>query len=148
MAKRAPAQRRPRKAKPNTKGLMPSESILENLDGSAIKAATVIAKVDCRLVASYKEPLGGHPVLLANLPVDAHEPPAFHYARSDAHPKRVDDVIEQHGRFLDPVIQLLAPGQGFWTPNGRHRLAAMRRLGAKSIAALIVADREIAWQIL
>jgi len=37
---------------------------------------------------------------------------------------------------------------GFWTPNGRHRLEAMRRLGAKSIAALVVADRELAWQIL
>ena len=35
-----------------------------------------------------------------------------------------------------------------WTPNGRHRLEAMRRLGAKSITALVVADREIAWQIL
>src|SRR5215471_2756308 len=37
---------------------------------------------------------------------------------------------------------------GFWTPNGRHRLEALRRLGAKSITALIVADREVAWQIL
>lgn len=31
---------------------------------------------------------------------------------------------------------------------GRHRLEVMRRLGAKSITALVVADREIAWQIL
>ena len=37
---------------------------------------------------------------------------------------------------------------GFWTPNGRHRLEAMRRLGAKSITALVVAEREVAWQIL
>jgi ParB family transcriptional regulator, chromosome partitioning protein len=43
---------------------------------------------------------------------------------------------------------VLAPRNGFWTPNGRHRLEAMRRLGAKSIATLIVADREVAWQIL
>src|SRR6266568_6036448 len=33
-------------------------------------------------------------------------------------------------------------------PKGRHRLEAMRRLGAKSITALVVADREVAWQIL
>src|SRR5215468_1228198 len=148
MAKRAPAQRRPRKAKPNTKGLMPSESILENLDGSAIEAATVIEKVGGRLVASYKEPLGGHPVLLAILPIDAIEPTPFQRDLSDAHHKRLADVIAKTGRYLDPVIAVLAPGQGFWTPNGRHRLAAMRRLGAKSIAALIVADREVAWQIL
>jgi ParB family chromosome partitioning protein len=46
------------------------------------------------------------------------------------------------------VIAVLAPRSGFWTPNGRHRLEAMRRLGAKSITALVVPDREIAWQIL
>src|SRR5215813_6822460 len=148
MAKRAPAQRRPRKAKPNTKGLMPSESILENLDGSAIEAATVIEKVGGRLVASYKEPLGGHPVLLAILPIDAIEPTPFQRDLSDAHHKRLADVIAKTGRYLDPVIAVVAPDQGFWTPNGRHRLAAMRRLGAKSIAALIVANREVAWQIL
>jgi len=45
-------------------------------------------------------------------------------------------------------IAVVAPRHGFWTPNGRHRLAAMRRLGAKSISALVVADREVAWQIL
>ena len=50
--------------------------------------------------------------------------------------------------FLDPVIAVTAPERGFWTPNGRHRLEAMRRLGARSITALIVPKREIAWQIL
>jgi ParB family chromosome partitioning protein len=41
-----------------------------------------------------------------------------------------------------------APGKGFWTPNGRHRLEAMRRLGARAITALVVPKREVAWQIL
>jgi ParB family chromosome partitioning protein len=50
--------------------------------------------------------------------------------------------------FLDPVIAVAAPKEGFWTPNGRHRLEAMRRLGARSITALVVPKREIAWQIL
>ena len=50
--------------------------------------------------------------------------------------------------FLDPIIAITAPKDGFWTPNGGHRLAAMRRLGAKSITALVVPKREIAWQIL
>src|SRR5262249_10729462 len=148
MVKRAPPKRRLRKAKPNTKGLMPGESILERLDGSAGEAANVIEKVGGRLVASYKEPLGAHPVLLAILPIDAIEPTPFQRDLSDAHHKRLADVIAKTGRYLDPVIAVVAPGQGFWTPNGRHRLAAMHRLGAKSIAALIVADREVAWQIL
>src|SRR5262249_59034307 len=32
--------------------------------------------------------------------------------------------------------------------NGGHGLEGMRRLGAKSITALVVPDREVAWQIL
>src|SRR5215813_2803621 len=148
MVKGAPGKRRPRKATPNNKGLTQSECILENLDGSAAEAVSVIAKSVGRLVASYKEPRGGHPVLLAILPIDAIEPTPFQRDLSDAHHKHLADVIGKTGRYLDPVIAVVAPGQGFWTPNGRHRLAAMRRLGAKSIAALIIADREVAWQIL
>src|SRR5205807_4751746 len=94
------------------------------------------------------EPLGGHPVLISILPIDAVEPTPFQRDLSDAHHKRLADVINKTGRFLDPIIAVVAPRVGFWTPNGRHRLEAMRRLGAKSITALVVADREIAWQIL
>jgi ParB family chromosome partitioning protein len=148
MVKRAAAKRRPRKAKPNTKGLSPSESILDRLDGPAADAAAAVEKAGGHVVASYKEPLGGHPVLLAIVPINAIEPTPFQRDLSDAHHKRLADVIAKTGRYLDPVIAVVAPTQGFWTPNGRHRLAAMHRLGAKSIAALIVVDREVAWQIL
>ena len=82
------------------------------------------------------------------LPIDAVEPTPFQRDLSDAHHKRLADVINKTGRFLDPIIAVVAPKGGFWTPNGRHRLEAMRRLGAKSITALVVADREVAWQIL
>ncbi|HEY7097650.1 MAG TPA: hypothetical protein VH437_13060 [Terriglobales bacterium] len=148
MVKRAAPKRRPRKAKPNTRGLAPSESILETLDGAAAEAAAEAEKVGGRVIASYKEPLGGHPVLLAILPIDAIEPTPFQRDLSDTHHKRLADVIAKTGRYLDPLIAVVAPTEGFWTPNGRHRLAAMRRLGAKSITALIVVDREVAWQIL
>jgi ParB family chromosome partitioning protein len=81
----------------------------------------------------YKEPLGGHQTLLSILPINKIEPTPFQRDLSDAHHKRLADVISKTGRFLDPVIAVVAPGGGFWTPNGRHRLEAMRRLGAKSI---------------
>jgi hypothetical protein len=68
--------------------------------------------------------------------------------RSDVCSHLAADVINKTGRFLDPIIAVVASKGGFWTPNGRHRLEAMRRLGAKSITALVVADREVAWQIL
>ena len=87
-------------------------------------------------------------MLLSILPIDAVEPTPFQRDLSDTHHKRLADVINKTGRFLYPVIAVTAPTGGFWTPNGRHRLAAMQRLGAKSITVLVVGDREVAWQIL
>jgi ParB family transcriptional regulator, chromosome partitioning protein len=148
MAKRAPARRRPRKAKPATRGLTPTESRLEQPEGTAADAAAVVTQSGGYVVGLYKEPLGGHQTLVAILPIDKIEPTPFQRDLSDAHHKRLADVINKTGRFLDPVIAVMAPGGGFWTPNGRHRLEAMRRLGAKSITALVVPEREVAWQIL
>ena len=148
MVKRAPARRRPRKAKPGTKGLQPAECRVEEPSALAPAITEAIEKSGGCLVGSYKEPLAGHPVLLAVLPINAIEPTPFQRDLSDTHHKRLADVINKTGRFLDPVIAVVAPQGGFWTPNGRHRLEAMRRLGARSITALIVADREVAWQIL
>src|SRR5579864_8259436 len=148
MVKRAPARRRPRKAKPGTKGLGPAECRLDQLTGAVAEVAEAIVKAGGCVVGSYKEPLAGHPVLLSVLPIDVVEPTPFQRDLSDTHHKRLADVINKTGRFLDPVIAIVAPKGGFWTPNGRHRLEAMRRLGAKSISALVVVDREVAWQIL
>jgi ParB family transcriptional regulator, chromosome partitioning protein len=148
MIKRAPARRRPRKAKPGTKGLGAGECRLHQPTGSAAAVAEQIEKAGGCVVGSYKEPLGGHPLLLSVLPIGAIEPTPFQRDLSDTHHKRLADVINKTGRFLDPIIAVTAPTNGFWTPNGRHRLEAMRRLGAKSITALVVADREVAWQIL
>src|SRR5262250_2396579 len=148
MVKRAPARRRPRKAKLGTKGLCPAECRIEEPAAVAAEAAGVIERAGGCIVGSYKEPLGGHPVLVSILPIDAVEPTPFQRDLSDAHHKRLADVINTTGRFLDPIIVVTAPRGGFWTPNGRHRLEAMRRLGARSISALVVADREVAWQIL
>jgi len=148
MVKRAPARKRPRKAKPGTKGLQPSECILENRSGAIAEVADAVEKVGGCVIGSYKEPLGGHPLLLSIVPIGTVEPTPFQRDLSDTHHKRLADVINKTGRFLDPIIAITAPKGGFWTPNGRHRLEAMRRLGAKSITVLVVGDREVAWQIL
>jgi ParB family chromosome partitioning protein len=148
MVKRAPARRRPRKAKPGTTGLHPVECRLEKPEGSAAEAAELVEKAHGCVVGVYKEPLGGHQLVLSILPIDAIEPTPFQRDLSDAHHKRLADVINKTGRFLDPIIAVVAPRGGFWTPNGRHRLEAMRRLGARAVTALIVAEPEVAWQIL
>lgn len=89
MVKRAPARRRPRKAKPGTKGLDPAECRLEQATGAATEAAEAIAKAGGCVVGSYKEPLAGHPVLLSVLPIDTVEPTPFQRDLSDAHHKRL-----------------------------------------------------------
>src|SRR5262245_26946548 len=128
MVKRAPARRRPRKAKPGTKGLVPTECRLVQPDGAAGDIATLVEQSGGCVVGMCKEPLAGHSVLVAVLPIGAIEPTPFQRDLSDTHHKRLADVINKTGRFLDPVIAVAAPeGGGFWTPNGRHRLAAMRR---------------------
>src|SRR4051794_36907498 len=146
--KRAPAKRRPRKAKPGTRGLTPAESRLERLSGAAEEAAQRVERVGGRLIGSYHDPLGREPVLVAILPIESVEPTPFQRDLSQAHHRRLADVLDRTGMFLDPIIAVTAPEKGFWTPNGRHRLEAMRRLGAKAITALVVPKREIAWQIL
>jgi ParB family chromosome partitioning protein len=121
---------------------------LETPGADSAEVAERIEKSGGCVVGLYKDPLGGHPVLLSILPIDAVEPTPFQRDLSDTHHKKLADVINKTGRFLDPIITVTAPNSGFWTPNGRHRLEAMRRLGAKSIAALVVPNREVAWQIL
>jgi len=149
MPAKAPAKRKraSRKATPKTKGL---EALQCRLD-----ASTDISEVETRvereggmLIGSWRDPLGGSPLMIAVVPIDAIEPTPFQRDLSEAHHKKLATVIEKTGTFLDPVISVPAPQGGFWTPNGRHRLEAMRRLGAKAITTLIAPDRQLAWQIL
>jgi ParB family transcriptional regulator, chromosome partitioning protein len=150
-AAKAPARRKtPRKKEAQSAGLDPKACLLDTADPSITKLEQKITEEGGAVVGRYKDPLGGHPMVLAILPIDKVEPTPFQRDLSDAHHKRLAEVIEKTGRYLDPVIAITAPEKvgGFWTPNGRHRLAAMQRLGAKSITALVVPTREVAWQIL
>jgi ParB family chromosome partitioning protein len=99
------------------------------------------------VLGAYSDPFGGKPLLFAALPVDRVEPTPYQRDPSDAHVKRLMGVVETIGRFLDPII-VVRQGDLYWTPNGNHRLQAMKRLGAKTIVALIVPDTEVAFKIL
>ena len=144
----AKRKRASRKAQPKTKGL---EALDCRLDASSADIRDVVTRVEKdggTIVGACRDPLGGSPLVIAILPIDSIEPTPFQRDLSEAHHKKLAGVIEKTGTFLDPVISVLAPDGGFWTPNGRHRLAAMRRLGAKAITTLITPDRQLAWQIL
>ncbi|HVQ62738.1 MAG TPA: ParB N-terminal domain-containing protein, partial [Burkholderiales bacterium] len=142
--KRAPAKRTPRKAKAGTRGLSPAESRLDSLPEDAQEVRDRIEREGGFVVGAYNDPLGKNALLLAVLPIARIEPTPFQRDLSQTHHRKLADVLDRTGMFLDPVIAVTAPKEGFWTPNGRHRLEAMRRLGAKSITALVVPKREIA----
>jgi ParB family chromosome partitioning protein len=99
-------------------------------------------------LAAYREPLSGKEILLAALPRDAVEPTPFQRDLSPTHAKRLAQKIEETGSFLDPIIVVQGAQGGFWSPNGRHRLAAAKVLGMRQITALISADTELAYRIL
>lgn len=102
-------------------------------------------------LATYREPYGGRWVVLAALPIEIVEATPYQRNLSETHVRRLEGVIGKLGRFLDPIIAVRARGGGtakYWTPNGHHRLAAMRTLGAKSIIAILVPEDAAAYQIL
>ena len=146
--KRAVPKKRARKAAAGSRGLAPRECDLEDLDALTLEVKSRIEKEGGLVLAAYRDPLGRNPLIVAILPLDKVEPTPFQRDLSDMHHKRLADVIDKTGLYLDPIIAITAPEKGFWTPNGGHRLAAMRRLGARSITAIVAPKREIAWQIL
>jgi ParB family chromosome partitioning protein len=99
------------------------------------------------VLGTYRDPFGATPVLVVALPIDKVEPTPYQRDPSDAHIKKLMTVIEKVGRFLDPLV-LIREDQAYWTPNGNHRLQAMKKLGAKSVIALLVPDPEVAFKIL
>jgi ParB family chromosome partitioning protein len=96
----------------------------------------------------YKDPLGGSWQVLAGLPIDRVEPTPFQRDLSEAHTDRLATAIDKLGRYLDPVIAVRTEEGRYWTPNGYHRLEAVRRLGGRSIVALVVPEPEVAYRIL
>ncbi len=99
------------------------------------------------VLATYREPFGGHWVALAALPLDRVKPTPYQRELSKAHAERLASVIPKVGRFLDPVIAV-PDGDGFISPNGMHRLSALATLGAKTAIALVIPEPEIAFRIL
>jgi ParB family chromosome partitioning protein len=100
------------------------------------------------LIGAYREPLGGRPLVLASLPLNAVQPTPFQRDLSPTHAKRLALKIDETGAFLDPLIVVRGEEGRLWTPNGRHRLAAGKVLGLKQITALISPDDSLAYRIL
>jgi ParB family transcriptional regulator, chromosome partitioning protein len=137
---------RRRKVAAATVGLTAAETA--NVKGDELDAlAEQVSSDGGTVLARYNEPFGGHPLLLVALPVSTVEPTPYQRDPSDAHVKRLMTVLEKIGLFLDPIIAIHHEDK-YWTPNGNHRLQALKKLGGRTVIALLVPDPKVAFKIL
>jgi ParB family chromosome partitioning protein len=145
------APRKRRKLAGKSTGLMPNE-----LAGTAPAAIETLERAieedGGKAISSYREPFGGQWLIMASLPIQQVEPTPYQRNLSDTHVRKLETVIAKLGRFLDPIIVVRGEpnqdGVRYWTPNGNHRLSALRTLGAKSITAIVVPETSTAYKIL
>jgi ParB family chromosome partitioning protein len=143
-----PRRRRGVKLRPTELGA--TELVLEVPPPELKPLAEAIVADGGAVLATYREPLGGHALMLAALPLEKIAPTPFQRDISDAHVRRLTQAMDKTKRFLDPIIVVREQTESasYWTPNGYHRLTALKELGAKSILALVVPERAVAYQIL
>jgi len=98
-------------------------------------------------LAAYQEPVGDHWHLFAMIPTAKLEPTPFQRDLSPAHMKRLVEVMKKLKRFTEPIV-VVRSESGYWTPNGNHRRAAITKIGAEMIPAIVMPDPDVAYQIL
>ena len=145
MPTRKPTTRRKKVAASSLGLAAPDTAQVHSPDLSGL--ANAIAADGGVVLARYRDPVGGKPLILASLPVDRVEPTPYQRDVSDTHVKRLMGVVEKIGIFLDPII-VIHRAKGYWTPNGNHRLQALKKLGYRAVTALVVPDADVAFKIL
>jgi ParB family chromosome partitioning protein len=144
---RAKRTRRKRKTAPEPSGLIPEDTRAEP-PPEIRRLADQVDGDGGAVLSIYRDPFGGRWLILAALPADRVEPSPFQRDASKLHVGRLETVIDKIGRFLDPIIVVRNSDGTYWTPNGNHRLQALRALGGRSITALILPEREMLYTIL
>ena len=130
------------------RGLTAADVGLELTDPRVAALVALVAAANGAALGAYRDPLGGRALVLATLPLAAVQPTPFQRDLSPTHTKRLAAKIDEAQAFLDPLIVVQGHDGRFWTPNGRHRLAAAKVLGLKQITALISPDEALAYRIL
>jgi ParB family chromosome partitioning protein len=130
------------------RGLSATEVALPLDHADLANVVDLVNKAGGAPLGAYREPLGGRPLLLASLPFSAVQPTPFQRDLSPTHAKRLAGAIEATAAFLDPLIVVRGEDGRFWTPNGRHRLAAAKMLGLKQLTVLISPDETLSYRIL
>ncbi len=140
-----PRSRKGVKLRPTELG--PRELALAEPPPEVAELARQVEEDGGAVLAAYREPLGGHALLFAALPIEKVERTSFQRDVSDAHVRKLTLAMDRTRRYLDPIIAVREDGK-YLSPNGGHRLTALRELGAKAVLALVVPEKRVAYQIL
>jgi ParB family transcriptional regulator, chromosome partitioning protein len=143
-----PPRKKKKSAEAASRGLSAGELAPREAPAEVEKLVSSIEADGGSVLGVFRDPLGGRWQVLAGLPIDKVAPTPFQRDVSPAHVKRLAAVIDRLDRFLDPIITVRTPQGTYWTPNGHHRLSALRALGGKSVTALVLPDPELAYKIL
>jgi ParB family chromosome partitioning protein len=148
-AAKKPARRKKRpEGAPRSRGVAPDALGSGSPPAAVNRLAEAIEADGGSVLATYRDPLGGNWQIFAGLPIDLVEPTPYQRDLSDAHVARLCSAIDRLGRYLDPMVVVRTDDGHYWTPNGNHRLAAMRTLGARAAVAIVVPEPEVAHRIL
>lgn len=144
--------RKRRKPAGKSAAFTPKELLAASPPGAVADLESAVDGDGGKVIAAYREPYGGRWLVMAALPIEQVEPTPYQRNLSDTHVRKLEGVIAKLGRFLDPIIAVRRETKDnairYWTPNGNHRLAAMRTLGAQTIIAILVPETAAAYQIL
>jgi len=147
--KKKPARRKKNAAAAESRGLT-APQLLATAPPALQRLQETIAADGGAVIGAYRDPLGGNWQVVAALPLAKVEPTPYQRDLSETHVAKLAKAIDKLDRFLDPVIAVRSEEEGgtYWTPNGYHRLGALRQLGAKAIVAIVVPDQAVAHRIL
>src|ERR1041385_4547119 len=128
--KKSGGPRKRRKLAGKSTGLASTDLLSTDAPRDLEELQRAVAEDGGKVLATYREPFGGQWLLLAALPIEQVEPTPYQRNLSDTHARKLEGVIAKLGRFLDPIIVVRKAGEEsqtrYWTPNGNHRLSAMK----------------------
>jgi ParB family chromosome partitioning protein len=110
--------------------------------------AEQVARDGGRVLAIYQEPVGDHWQVFCLLPRDRVEASPYQRDVSPTHVKRLTDAVKRLDRFVDPIVAVSPRPGVYWTPNGNHRRTVLDKLKAAMVPAILVAEPEVAFQVL
>jgi ParB family transcriptional regulator, chromosome partitioning protein len=146
--RRSTAKRKKHEAAPRSRGVSPESLGGGSPPAAVTRLASYIEEEGGSVLAVYREPLGGNWQIFAGLPIDLVEPTPYQRDLSEAHVAKLCSAIDRLGRYIDPMVVVRTDEGKYWTPNGNHRLAALRTLGARAAVAIVVPEHEVARRIL